>query len=514
MLRFAVYEDDGLTGEDPLLGACLIGADDLAEPGKISFQDGEIHVTRKGNRSTALSLQYDAGRMGVLMLQTCLLPDRNEPYILALELARHRIKFFITKSEEWQMFELSAEHPAMKLWEQARRRFTRALTASTREDAAKAARQALVDAIEATELLAMAHAEILLHRRFAQRPASSTTLAVRVWPTTQSSSTCDAAAKEFDVVVLPMRWSELEKEEGNYDFAALDRTVQWAVSLGKPIIAGPLIDFSKQAVPNWLYVWQNDYDTCRDLVYDHVERLVKRYAEFVSIWNLASGLNTNENFKLKFEQMIDLTRMAALRVKQERKNARVMLEVAHPFGEDCAFHADSIAPVTFVDRVVQEGVRLNCIGVKMMMGRQDCGMATRDLMQISHALDRYFLLDVPVLLTAIGVPSEEVDDRGGRWLEPWSDSLQARWATRLFAIAMSKPYVETITWCDLYDHDRAELPKAGLIDGRGKPKSALQRLVSVRRRLKKPLGALRLPGAQGAASAGTAGVKDAPATHG
>jgi hypothetical protein len=288
--------------------------------------------------------------------------------------------------------------------------------------------------------------------------------------------------------------------------------MQWAASLGKPIIAGPLIELSKEAAPQWLHVWQNDYDTCRDLVYDHVERLVKRYAEFVSIWIVSSGLNTNENFKFKFDQMIDLTRMAALRVKQERKNARVMIEVSHPFAEHCAFHADSVSPATFVDRVVQEGVRLSCIGIKILLGRSESGMATRDLMQISSMLDRYFILDLPVLLTAVGVPSSEIDERGGRWMEPWSDALQARWAARLFAVAMSKPHVETVTWTDLFDHARAELPKGGLIDETGKAKSALQRLVSVRRRLKKPLGALRLPG--GADVPDIPGVKDAPATHG
>lgn len=502
MLRFLQHEEEGLAADDPILGAYLIGPDELPEPGKIAFTDNEIQCVRKGSRSTALCVQYDVGRMGVLMLQTCLLPDREEPYNLALELARHRIKFFITKSEEWQMFELSAEHPAMKLWEMARRRFTRALTAATPAEAAKAARQALIDAIEATELLAMAHAEILLHRRYLQRPASSTTLSVRVWPTVESSPKCDAAAKEFDVVVVPMRWSELEKQEGKYDWAALDRTVQWAASLGKPVIAGPLLDFSKDAMPKWMYVWQNDYDTCRDLVYDHVERLVKRYADYVSIWNVASGINTNENFKFKFEQMIDLVRMTALVARQARKNARVMLEVSQPFAEHCADGRDSIPPVTFVDRVMQEGIRLNCVGIKLQVGRSENGMMCRDLMQLSNVLDRYFLLEVPVLITALGMPAEQVDPRGGQWIEAYSDSLQSRWATRMFAIALSKPYVETITWTDLFDHDHAELPKAGLIDAHGKPHSALQRLVSVRRRLRKPLGALRLPG-----------MKDAPAAH-
>ena len=34
----------------------------------------------------------------------------------------------------------------------------------------------------------------------------------------------------------------------------------WASKSGKPIVAGPLLDFSKRAVPEWMYVWQNDYE--------------------------------------------------------------------------------------------------------------------------------------------------------------------------------------------------------------------------------------------------------------
>ena len=64
---------------------------------------------------------------------------------------------------------------------------------------------------------------------------------------------------------------------------------------------------------------------------------------------------------------------------------------------------------------------------------------------------------------------------------------------RAFAIAMSKPFVESIFWADLYDHGEALLPHTGLIDERGKRKPAFARLVGARRRLKKPLGALKFP---------------------
>ncbi|NNF44297.1 MAG: hypothetical protein HKN62_14890, partial [Phycisphaerales bacterium] len=90
-------------------------------------------------------------------------------------------------------------------------------------------------------------------------------------------------------------------------------------------------------------------------------------------------------------------------------------------------------------------------------------------------------------------PSAPVDPDAGWWHAPWSPELQARWVGRMFAIAMSKPFVESVFWTELYDHDDAALPRAGLISADGKAKAAFTRLVGARRRLRKPLGILRLP---------------------
>lgn len=493
MLRFAVYDDQGPAAQWPLVDAHLLGPDDLPVRGEITFSNGVIHCRKRGSQAVGLCLQYDAGPMGKLMLQTCLLPDRDEPYILSVELARHRIKMFIAKSEEWQMFDLSADHPAMRQWEEARRLLTEAWTSEDPLAADRNARKALVYAIEASERLAMAHAEILLHRRYGQRPASSVTLGVRIWPGRDAQPLRDLVARDFDLAVIPLNWRELEVREGVYNWEPVDRWIDVMAKQRKPIVAGPLLDFSKGALPDWMYVWQHDYDTTRDMAYDYIEKVVERYHGAVGMWNIASGLNTNENFSFTADQMLDLTRMAVLRVRQSRKGARVMVELAQPFGEHVAFNRDSLHPLAFVDRLVQEGVRLDAVGVQLLFGHHAHGMATRDFMQISNLLDRFFLLEIPVLISAMGVPSEPVDSSGGWWLEPWSPEQQARWISRAFAVCMSKPYVESVFWADLFDHSHARLRSAGLISEAGKPKPALQRLISVRRHLRKPLGPLKLP---------------------
>jgi len=494
MLRFLVFDNDGNPATDfQPTNAHLIGPDDLATAGTVRFEDGQVVCEKRGSQAVGVCLLCDAGEMGRLMLQTCLLPDRPEPYVLSIELARHRIKTFIAKSEEWQMFELSAEHPAMARWDKARQLLTKALITTDRAEADRCAKQSLVLAIDASERLAMAHAQILLHRRYGQRAASSATLGVRISPARHAPGLRQLAERDFDVISIPLNWRWLEVEEGRYDWEPVDRWMQWAKQTGKPIVAGPLLDFSRQSVPDWLYVWQHDYDTCRDFAYDHIERVVQRYGPVVNMWNIAAGMNVNDNFQFTAPQMMDLVRMASVHVRQSARGGRTMIELVQPFGEFAAGKREALAPMVFLDRVVQEGIRVDAVGVQVLFGRADEGKATRDLMQVSALLDRFHLLELPVIVSAMGVPSEQNGEDAGWWHDRWNAERQAKWIGQVFGLAMSKPYVESLIWGELYDHEHAVVPNVGVIDEQGRTKPALQRLVSARKRLRKPLGPLRLP---------------------
>ena len=493
MLRFAVFDNDGPASRWPLVNAHILGPDDQPVRGDVSFEAGQIICRKGGNDAACLALQWDAGSCGVLMLQTCLLPERRQPYLLSLELARHRIKMYIAKSEEWQMFDLSAEHPAPRRWEEARQLLIEAWTSPDMQHSDRVARQSLERAVEATERLALAHADILLHRRYSNRPASSSTLGVRIWPGRDAQPLRDLITKEFDAVVVPITWREIESQEGKQEWGPTDRWMNWAGKQGKPVIAGPLLEFSRRAVPDWLTVWQNDYEATRDLAYDHMERVVTRYRGAVGMWNLSTGINANDYFTFTPEQMLDLVRMSSLLVRQSHRGAKVMVELAQPWGEHCTFNRDSMHALAFIERLVQEGIRLDAVGVQIQEGLVAGGRASRDLMQISAMLDRYFLLELPIVISTLGAPSQVIDSNGGTWQEPWSPEQQAKWISRIFAIAMSKPFIESIFWNDLFDHAGQELASGGLINEAGQPKPALQKLIGLRRVLRKPLGPLVLP---------------------
>src|SRR5262245_43647434 len=82
MLRFAVFDNDGPPSRWPLINAHILGPDDQPVRGDVAFEAGHIVCRKGGNDAACLALQWDAGPCGVLMLQTCLLPERRQPYLL------------------------------------------------------------------------------------------------------------------------------------------------------------------------------------------------------------------------------------------------------------------------------------------------------------------------------------------------------------------------------------------------------------------------------------------------
>jgi len=204
------------------------------------------------------------------------------------------------------------------------------------------------------------------------------------------------------------------------------------------------------------------------------------------MWNLGSGLHANQHFQFTDEQMIDLTRRASVLARQSRPGARTLIELTEPFCEHVASRPGALTPWQYLERLSQEGVHFDAVGIQMCFGGSNAGSAMRDLMQISSTLDRFLTFDCKVMVSAFGVPSLQSDPNAGWWREPWSEKVQSIWASRFVTIALSKPFVETVVWERLIDHD-AET--TGLLLPNGKPKSVFAKLLAIRKRLRTPLAA-------------------------
>ncbi|MCP4758768.1 MAG: hypothetical protein GY876_04790 [Planctomycetes bacterium] len=488
MLRFTSYDADGHADASVPQQAILIDKDEVVVGGRIRSREGVIECLRRSPGATAMSLLYDAGEPGELALRTCLLPSRDLPYVLSVELARHRIAMFVHKAEEWMMVDLDDSHPAMQLWEEARRLFTTAMVTSNQAKADQAGRASLALAIRASERLAIAHADILLRRRFRSKAAPSTSIGVRIDPSRSGDALRELAHRHFRLLAIPLQWGRLCPEEGTYVWEQADDWIAWAEDNGCRVIGGPLIDLGRHGLPGWVASRAVSFEHFRDLAYEHVERVVARYGDHVGMWSIGTGFNTNSSISLKPKDMTDLARTLALLVREGHRGRRVIIEIEQPWSEYMFKHADALSPWMFLEQLVQSGVRLDGVGLRLQLGDGEDGRPMRDLMEVSRLLDRYLLLDLRVLVTDLGVPSVDAAGKGGRWREAWSETLQSQWANRVLPILLSKPHVESIIWTDLFDHVDTRPPTAGLISERGAAKQVLRQLVGWRKKLSKPLG--------------------------
>ncbi|MEM6392687.1 MAG: endo-1,4-beta-xylanase [Planctomycetota bacterium] len=527
MLRFYVFDHDALPASTwPLRNAYIVGADGNAMRCDITFRNGIIDVHKRDAGAAALALQHPAGDLGELTLQTCLLPDREEPYILTLELARHRLMTLYAKLEDWQMFELPEDHPVTKRSETARKKFIEALcrAGDSPEEAARLAGESLHTALDGSEELALAHSELLLNRRIFVGALPKAPLGCGAALELRDERVRAGLRSQFDFVQVPMPWKALCPEEGNYQWGLMDDWVEWSAAQRVPLVAGPLIAFEPGELPDWLYIWEHDYDTVRDMIYEHVERVVERYKNTVTAWNVVSGLHVNKHFTFNFEQLMDLTRMCTMLVKKAQPASKAIVELRQPFGEYYGENQRSIPPLMYADLLVQSSIGFDALSIRYPMGQAMPGQHTRDLMQLSNMLDQFSHFGKPVHVT-LGVPSETVtsmmiaraesndpvDAEAGYWRRPWSGVVQSHWLEAALQIAVSKPYIDAVAWHDLVDHPNIELPLSGLVGEDLQARPAWRRLVGFRRHLlgQPPEGAGEADAANvgggGAGGAGAAG---------
>lgn len=516
MLSFAVYDSTGPASDWSTAESHVFGQDEVPVPAEVRAVPGRLVCEKHSAEAAGLATVFpplDENNGTPLYLQTCLLPERDQPYLLSLELARQRIMTLLNKLEDWSLFDLPASHPAIVALEAARVAFTRALVShrlnrgadgSYSHDADRQAREAIDLALRASDALVAAQTERALPDRISgaayasavgrelgkgpiQGPAVKSpndtglvlpikpAVAVGLNPVQFSETLQNLIATGCDFVALPTRWRDMEPDEGKYAFAPTDRWIEWAIRSAKlPVSAGPVVDLGRANVPDWLYIWEHDYETLREVVYEHVKNVITRYRRTVPRWTVLSGLNRNDNFQLSFEQMMDLTRMAMLLARKLHPQGKMQIEVLHPFSAEPGHKPRSLPGALYAEMVQQAGIGVDAWGVRLELDRPRPGCIRRDLMSLSAALDRYALLDRPLAVTAV---SRAIEPGA-----PVASDEDASWLRRAMELIVSKPSVMSFTWQEQELPPGAKGPMPGsLIDATGQPRQAVRSAIALRK---------------------------------
>ncbi|MFQ5806975.1 MAG: endo-1,4-beta-xylanase [Phycisphaerae bacterium] len=482
MLKFACYREGGGHQPPDLRGAHLVGIDEVPVRGELRASGNIIACESRSPEPLGISVLWPVRDYGTVQLQTTRLPTREEPYHLHIELVRHRLMRISMKREEWGLFDYpGVEEIAAKI-DQARDRFLEALQRTDNPPAAaRLADRALSLAVLASEELCRFHAAVFIARRRQAGGYARDFLGVSVPPAAPPRTLTKRFSEVFDFVQVPFVWREIQPDEQRIRYDATDKWVTRCVKAGLSVRGGPLLNFGVQFVPDWLHVRENDYEAIADFAREHVRRTVQRYAGRIGTWIVASGLHADNVFSFSFEQVIDLTRLAASITRQAAPQARVVLDLTQPWGEYFARNERTAPPLLYAEMAVQSGISFDAFGLQFVFGLDSEGFHLRDMLQISSLIDRFAALGKPLHVTAVAVPSD--DAAAGVSDRPWSESFQAAWLADFSAIALSKPYVEDICLQTLTDGVCSGVPFGGVLRADLTPKPAFERLAELRREL-------------------------------
>lgn len=489
MLKFDVFHNGQAASAVNLDGAYLIGSDAVPIRADLAFVNGQIRCQKRAGGPASLALLWNVPGFGEVLLETSKVQEREQPHNLNIELARGRLMRISQKREDWGLHDYAGTEDIADLIDRARDSFIESLQCSHEPaKAAGLADQSLALACRAGEMLATFHAEIFLRHRQQTKTFPKRLFGAVADLNVDSEDYRNRLMSMGDFVHVPIPWKLIEPREQEFNWAALDKTVEFLVSKRVQIKGGPLVCFSDRVIPPWLYIWEHDFETIRELFHDHIQRVVQRYGQYIKTWDVISGIHAENNFGCNFEQIMDLTRMSATLVKQASPRSHTIIEIAQPWGEYYARNPRTIPPMLYADMCIQSGINFDAFGLQIYFGVGEGGYHVRDLLQISSMIDRFSNIGKNLHITGVAVPSSQESDeldawggkaqvsRGGHWHKPWDEQVQAEWLSRFYEVAMSKPFIESISWRDLSDAGQHFMPYGGLLRQDFTPKPSFEAL--------------------------------------
>ena len=481
-MKFQVFRNGKVVDKFTLCGAYLFGTDGIAlRRTRITFKNGIVECKKPNQETSGLALLWPVDGFGKVLLPTTCLPERRRPYNLNVEIARAKLMQIINKQEDWLFFGRVEDSGGIS--KEAQNLFVQAIqNISDAPLASKLADESLKRAIIFSEKLATKQAKSLFVTRGKNHGFGRGCLGCKINPRQINNyKYVENLLELFSFVAIPINWAQIESHKGSYDFSTIDDCIDVLGKKKVAIGAGPLLCFSKEYLPRWLLGGATGFEKIREAAYQLVLETVSRYSDNIHTWRVVSGLNAFNHFGFGFEQVLEMTRAANMAAKQGSDRALKIIEISNPWGEYYATRADTIPPLVYVDMVVQSGINFDAFGLQMQFGKNQDGMHIRDMMQISAVLDYFRSIAKPLHITEAEVPSQNSSDlhepeAAGVWHEEWNELRQSQWIEQFYEIALSKPFVDAVTYSNLTDTEDSAIANSGLLTNQLRAKKSFQTL--------------------------------------
>lgn len=476
-IRFRIHDRDRIApgGLDRIYVA---GLEEIPWSTRAGWQGDQLVVERSMSDSGSVYVPWQIDGLGVRVLSTATLMERDRPYLLEVELARGLIQRIRNRLFMWELLGLTMTPELTQQLQSATREF--ALAATSQEEPAEAsvaANRAITLALASGEQLVGHYAKQAIAARRRQSPVS-TLMGVSLGDETPSVALRQQLADACNIVQLPVSWSAVEKTEGNREWKPTEVQLGWAQKAGLKVAAGPLIRLDELGMPDWMVLWEGDFDNLAHLMLEHVKAVVTRYAGRVHLWHVASRVNTGKLMQLEEEQRLHLVAQALDVVRQLDPRTPTVVSFDQPWAEYMAQQDEDLAPLHYADALVRADLGISGFGLEINAGFSPGGSGHRATFELGRLLDQWSIWGLPLMMsitTANSVAddpnarfSTEIDLASGNAADP-----QREWAASVLPLLLARSAVQVVLWNQLSDNHAHDYPNASLFDGRNQAKPTL-----------------------------------------
>ena len=485
VMRFLVSPSDRITPENAAR-AYLAGHDRVPWTSRTSYNGEQIVIERMVDDSGNFYIPWRVEGYGEMMLGTATLRERERPYQLQVELARGKLNQLRNQISEWQIIGLAVPQRLSERLKEGLSLFAKAATNQHKiEDASKYADEALIAALDAANLLTACYADQALAARHRQDPHLATLLGGNLGHTLLDDFTARQVLTTFNSAVIPLSWREVEANEGSYDWNVYDRQVEWCLKNRLVTYGGPLLLFDQRGFPDWLCLWEGDFNSLMSFVSDYVETCVTRYQGKIQIWECAARANVGNVLSLTEEQRLRLTVRAIETTRTVDPDAQCLLRIDQPWAEYMTRGEWDLSPIHFADALARADLGLAGINLEINIGYLPDGTTPRDQLEFSRLIDLWSYLGLPLYISLTFPTAETPDTKALRQAGPrpngWTPAAQRTWVERYIPLLISKRSVYGILWNQLSDALPHEFPHGGLFTAEGRPKPALGTMAALRK---------------------------------
>lgn len=484
LMRFIVSPPDRIS---PQLAqqAYLSGIDRIPWRCSVQWADGQLSVERSVSDSGNLFIPWDVEGFGRVTLSTGSLVERPAPYHLPLELARGKLGQLRNQLADWQAIGLVVPGDIPERIAAAMAHLGRAVSCPHDSDhSADAAQQALAVVVEASERLGLCYAEQALAVRRRVTPKLGTYLAGDLGSAALDDFTAGQFLQTFSAARVPLVWHEVESSEGTHCWDVCDKQIEWCRQHRLQVLAGPLVQFDRRSLPDWIYLCEDDFDSLLSFAEEYIEAAVSRYRGKVDVWIGAGRVNTADILSLTEEEKVRLAARAVELTHALDPETPVLVSFDQPWAEYLSNRELDFPPLHFADALVRAELGMSGLMLEMNVGYQPGGTLPRDLLEVSRQMDYWALLGVPLCLSLCVASGDAADPLAhlANRLPPAGSTPRSQqlWVGRYLPMLLAKPYIQGVVWSQLRDTQPHDYPHGGLFDLRRHPKPALRTLASIR----------------------------------